>query len=149
MQRRCRAIAAAAAFATTAAFASIPPAYQKHLPPERVQGNVEFLSGGRTPEEEAAVKREAQEWPLEVVFYEKDGAKAATVENIPVKITDARGDVVFDGVSSGPVLLVKLPKGRYTVTTHWDAWDFSKPVTLGDERERVVFEWKRGSEAVG
>ena len=141
--------AAVALTAATAAFASIPPAYQKYLPPERVQGNVEFISGGRTPQEEAAVKREAQEWPLEVVFYEKDGTKPKTVENIPVKITNAHGDVVFDGLSSGPVLLVKLPKGNYTVTTHWDAWDFSKPVTLGDERERVVFEWKRGAETVG
>ena len=141
--------AAVALTAATAAFANIPPAYQKYLPPERVQGNVEFISGGRTPQEEAAVKRAAQEWPLEVVFYEKDGRKSKTVENIPVKITNARGDVVFDGLSSGPVLLVKLPKGAYTVTTHWDAWDFSKPVTLGDERERVVFEWKRGAETVG
>lgn len=141
--------AAVALTAATAAFANIPPAYQKHLPAERVQGNVEFLSGGRTPEEEAAVKRAAQEWPLEVVFYEKDGGRSATVERMPVKITDARGNVVFDGVSSGPVLLVNLPKGEYTVTTHWDAWDFSKPVTLGDERERVVFEWKRGSAAAG
>lgn len=140
---------AVAALAATASFASIPPAYQKHLPPERVQGDVEFISGGRTPEEEAAVKRAAQEWPLEVVFYEKDGAKDRTVENIPVKITNAHGGVVFDGLSSGPVLLVNLPKGRYTVTTHWDAWDFSKPVTLGDERERVVFEWRRGGETVG
>lgn len=140
---------AVAGFAATAAFANIPPAYQKYLPPERVQGSVEFMSGGRTPEEAAAVKRAAQEWPLEVVFYEKDGTKDATVENIPVKITDAGGNVVFDGVSSGPVLLVKLPKGRYIVTAHWDAWDFSKPVTLGDERERVVFEWKRGGETVG
>ena len=141
--------AAIASLAATAAFASIPPAYQKYLPPERMQGNVEFLSGGRTPEEEAAVKRESQEWPLEVVFDEKDGAREATLDDIPVKITDARGNVVFDGVSSGPVLLVKLPKGRYTITTHWDAWDFSKPVTLGDDRQRVVFEWKRDNATVG
>jgi hypothetical protein len=65
------------------------------------------------------------------------------LENMPVTIADAKGSVVFDGISAGPVLLVRLPRGEYTVTTHWDAWSFSRPVTLGDDRERVVFEWKR------
>ena len=137
--------AVVAGAAATAAFASIPPAYQAHLPPERMQGDVAFLSGGRTPQEEEAVKRAAQEWPLEIVFDEKDGAKDVTLDRIPVKITDASGKVVFDGIAEGPVLLVRLPKGRYTVTTHWDAWDFSRPVTLGGDRERVVFDWKRAA----
>lgn len=136
-------IGAVAAFSATAAFASIPPAYEAHLPQERTLGNVEFLTGGRTPEEAEAVKRAAQEWPLEVVFRETDGAKSRALEDMPVTITDARGDVVFDVVADGPVLLVKLPRGEYTVTTKWDAWTFSRPVTLGDDRERVVFEWKR------
>jgi len=132
-----------AALAATASFASIPPAYRAHLPPERMQGDVPFITGGRTPEERAAVKREAQEWPLEIVFYESDATKPKTLENMPVTVADASGKVVFDGIASGPVLLLKLPKGRYTVTTKWDAWHFSQPVTLGDDRERVVFEWKR------
>src|SRR4051794_10668417 len=96
-----------AAFAAAGSFASIPPAYQAHLPPERVQGSVPFLTGGRTPEERAAVKRAAQEWPLEVVFYEN----GKTPENMPVTVTDAGGNVVFDGIASGPVMLLKLPKG--------------------------------------
>ena len=138
-------LAAAATFAATAAFANIPPAYQKHLPPERQQGDVTFITGGNTPEEEAAVKRAAQEWPLEVVFYERDAGTARKLDNMPVVVTDASGKVVFDGLTSGPVMLLKLPKGRYTVSTKWDAWTFSEPVTLGDDRQRVVFDWKRGT----
>src|SRR5512141_2141870 len=99
-------IGAVAAFSATAAFASIPPAYEAHLPQERVLGNVEFLTGGRTPEEAEAVKRAAQEWPLEVVFRETEGAKSRMLEDMPVTITDARGNVVFDVVADGPVLLV-------------------------------------------
>jgi len=143
MQLRYVAVAAVAAMTTTACPASIPPAYQKHLPPEHVLDGIPFLSGGATPEEREAVKREAQEWPLEVVFYERDGSKDRVLEDMPVTITDAAGKVVFDGISQGPILLVKLPKGSYTVATKWDAWDFAKRVTLGDDRERVVFQWKR------
>lgn len=139
----------AAALAAASSFASIPPAYQAHLPPQRVQGNVPFITGGRTPEERAAVKRAAQEWPLEIVFYETDAWKPRTLENMPVKVTDASGKVVFDAIASGPVMLLKLPRGRYTVTTRWDAWEFSQPVTLGDERERVVFDWKREDASAG
>ena len=62
---------------------------------------------------------------------------------MPVQVTDASGKVVFDGVSEGPLLLLRLPKGRYTVTTRWEAWSFSRPVTVGDDRERVVLEWRR------
>jgi hypothetical protein len=30
------------------------------------------------------------------------------------------------------------------LTTHWDSWTFTKPVTIApDGRERVVFEWKK------
>jgi hypothetical protein len=136
-------LGAAAFIAASSAFANIPPAYLKHLPPERQQGNVAFLTGGSTPDEEAAVKRAAQEWPLEVVFYESDGGTPRKLDNMPVVVTDAGGKVVFDGVTSGPVMLLKLPKGRYTVSTKWDAWSFSQPVTLGDDRQRVVFDWKR------
>jgi len=131
------------AFAATGVFASIPPAYEAHLPPQHVLGTVPFISGGETREELEAVKRAAQEWPLEIVFAEQDGKSAKTLAQVHVVITDKAGKVVFDGVSSGPVLLVGLPRGEYTVTTHWDAWDFSRPVTIGDDRARVVFDWKR------
>jgi hypothetical protein len=58
-------------------------------------------------------------------------------------IRDETGKVVFDGVSRGPLFLARLPQGRYEVTAKWGAWTFTKPVTLGADRERVVFSWKK------
>ncbi len=55
--------------------------------------------------------------------------------------------MVFAGRTDGPYFLARLPLGRYTVTTHWDSWSFTKPVTLGGERRRVVFEWKKPAPA--
>jgi hypothetical protein len=139
------ALGAVASMAAAASFASIPPVYQAHLPPEHSLDGVPFISGGVTREEEDAVKRAAQEWPLEIVFDEQDGKADRTLDDMPVTITDASGRVVFDGISRGPVMLVKLPKGSYTVTTKWDAWTFERRATIGDDRERVVFDWKRAS----
>ena len=61
----------------------------------------------------------------------------------PVVIRDDQGKVVFAGRTDGPYFLARLPAGHYTVSTHWDSWTFTKPVTIGPDRSRVVFEWKK------
>ncbi|HEX3098307.1 MAG TPA: hypothetical protein VHQ02_11340 [Usitatibacter sp.] len=142
---------AVAASAAMAAPAAIPPAYLAHLPPaQQSAGGVEYLTGGRTPEEAAAVKRAAQEYPLELVFMEQDGKRKDELYDNPVVIRDASGKVVLASRTDGPYFLARLPAGDYTVTTHWDSWSFTKPVTIGpDERERVVFEWKKPAAGAG
>jgi hypothetical protein len=35
------------------------------------------------------------------------------------------------------------------VAAHWDDWDFSKVVTVGGDRDRVVFAWNRDTPNVG
>jgi len=136
-------LGAAAALGASTALGAIPPAYQAHLPQARELDGIPFITGGKTPEEADAVKRAAQEWPLEVVFEEQDRGTDRKLERMPITITDASGKVVFDGLSEGPILLARLPRGHYIVTTRWDAWTFSRPVTIGEERQRVVFDWKR------
>jgi hypothetical protein len=139
-------IGAIAACAAMAASAAIPPAYLKDLPPEQHQGVVDYISGGKSAAEADSVKRAAQEFPLELVFVEKDGAKSAQLYDNPVVIRDAIGNVVFAGRTDGPYFLARLPAGQYTVTTHWDSWSFTQPVTIDanpDDRQRLVFEWSR------
>ena len=142
---RLNSIAPVAALAATAAGASIPPAYQPGLPPEHHQGDVAYITGGLTREEADSIKRAAQQFPLELVFVEKDGGKPRRLHDVPVTITDARDRVVFDGPSRGPYFIARLPKGRYTVTTQWDDWTFSRPVAIGSGRQRVVFEWRKSA----
>ena len=135
---------AVAASAALAAPAAIPPAYRDHLPPAQISPDgIEYLTGGKTPREADAVKRAAQEFPLELVFVEHDGKSKRHLYDNPVVIRDASGKVVFAGRTDGPYFLARLPEGRYTVTTHWDSWSFTKPVTIGADRSRVVFAWKK------
>ena len=79
--------------------------------------------------------------PLEVVFVERNGRKQEYLADMPVRIVDDKGNVVFEGTSKGPSFIAQLPKGKYTVSTRWDAWSFSRPVTIGKSRQRVVFAW--------
>jgi len=139
-------VPAVAAFAASAASASIPPAYEKWLPPQQRAGTVTYVSGGATHEEANALKRAAQEYPLEVVFLERDGRQDRYLSDMPVRIKDAKGKVVFEGQSKGPYFLARLPKGKYTVSTRWDAWSFSREVDIGRTRQRVVFKWSKPTE---
>lgn len=134
-------VAALTGLAATAATAAIPPRYAENLPEPRRAGPITYLTGGASTPEADAIKRAAQEYPLELVFVEKKGKREMPLANMPVRITDDRGKVVFEGQSEGPYFLARLPKGKYTVSTRWDAWSFSREVRIGRDRERVVFAW--------
>ncbi|HXF80417.1 MAG TPA: hypothetical protein VN598_16240 [Usitatibacter sp.] len=140
-------LSAVLASASTAVFSSaavVPPAYRAHLPPEQHQGEVSYISGGLSREEADAIKRASQEYPLELVFRQDVNGRPADLYDVPLQIRDdATGKVVFDGRSAGPYFIARLPKGRYTVTAHWDDWNFSRDLAIGDARDRVIFAWKR------
>jgi hypothetical protein len=136
-------VAALTGLAATAATAAIPPRYAENLPEPRKAGPVTYITGGVETGEANAIKRAAQEYPLELVFVEKVGKREKPLEGMPVRITDDKGRVVFDGASEGPYFLARLPKGKYTVSTRWDAWSFSREVKIGGHRERVVFAWSQ------
>ena len=136
-------VAALTGLAATAATAAIPPRYAENLPEPRKAGPVTYITGGQEEHEANAIKRAAQEYPLELVFVEKVGRREKPLAEMPVRITDDKGKVVFEGQSEGPYFIARLPKGKYTVSTRWDAWSFSREVKIGGERQRVVFAWSQ------
>ena len=73
--------------------------------------------------------------------------KEKDLYDVPVTIRDMNGKVLFQGDSPGPYFIARLPKGTYTVTAHWDDWSFSKQVTIGNDRDRVVFAWEKDTPA--
>jgi hypothetical protein len=135
------ALAGLATTAATASIGSIPPRFAENVPEPRKAGPLTYISGGTEVQRANAVKRAAHQYPLELVFVEKSGKREKHLVNMPVRITDDSGRVMFDGQSEGPYFLARLPKGRYTVSTRWDAWCFSREVRIGNDRQRVVFAW--------
>jgi len=140
MTKRIILAAASGLLATAASATPLPPAYGD-LPAIHQEGEITYLSGGIGQDEAQAMKRAAAQYPLELVFVQRDGKKENYLADMPVRIVDAKGAVVFEGRSEGPYFLAELPKGSYTVSTKWDAWSFSRHVNVGKEHERVVFEW--------
>ena len=134
-------VPALAALVAAPAFAALSP--QTALPARHHRGNVTYMSGGIGQDEARAMRREASQFPLELLFVERSGKRDDFLADMPVTIRDAKGDVVFRGRSAGPYFLAKLPAGRYTVSSREDGRAVTRHVDVGGKgTRRVVFEWR-------
>jgi hypothetical protein len=68
------------------------------------------------------------DYNLHVAFAEKSGAFLADVE---VTIRDAKSNVVWQGISEGPMLFARLPSGRYSVAAQFNGETKRREVNVG------------------
>src|SRR5215472_8414834 len=88
------------------------------LPQTRSENGITYMSGGVGKPEAAAMWREAKDYPLSMVFSAaKDNEFLA---NVQVTIKNAGGKEMLTAVSDGPIMLVKLPAGKYSVAAQVD-----------------------------
>ncbi|MCL4471632.1 MAG: hypothetical protein M1547_11070 [Gammaproteobacteria bacterium] len=100
-----------------------------------------YLNGGIGKNEADAMRRIAKEFPLRLTFSERrDGEFIA---DVPVVISDAKGNPVFELPKAGPMLYVMLPNGKYKVSARYKGFTESQEVTLsGKEGKDLYFHWK-------
>jgi hypothetical protein len=105
-----------------------------------------FLNGGFGKEERNAMYRIEKAYPLRMTLSErKDGELIA---DVPVVISDAMGNQVFELHNAGPILFVKLPKGKYKVSARFGGLTESQEAVLdGKHGENLYFHWKRRPKA--
>lgn len=113
------------------------------LPAVKTQGNARYVSGGIGTEEARAMQKLAGKYPLELEFVLRasKGARGEYTADVPVTIRDARGSIVLDVRSEGPILLVNLPAGAYVVSAEQDGRIERRHVNVTARHKRVVFEW--------
>ena len=100
------------------------------------------MSGGIDRHQALAMKLAASRYSLQLDFL-LPGKAYGVLAYIPVTIKDAAGHIVLDRASDGPLMLVQLPEGRYTVT----AKNAGKTETIGlsivrGQHRTVAFDWK-------
>jgi hypothetical protein len=118
------------------------PAFASILPEPQTLNGITYLSGGIGQDEAAAMKAEAKRYPLSIIFSE--GRHDAYVANAKVTIADASGKTVLDAVSVGPIMLVKLPAGRYRISAMAAGKTLQREAQVkakGDEQ--VLFHWSK------
>jgi hypothetical protein len=77
-------------------------------------GKVRYISGGIADSGMKAIDAEENNYNLKMLFVSKD--KGAYLANVGVTITDSKGGTLLQATTKGPVLLAKIPPGKYTVT---------------------------------
>jgi hypothetical protein len=70
------------------------------------------MTGGIGEAEQARMEQAADDYSLALTFSARSGHYLA---NVDVKVKDRNGDIVYSKDSTGPIVLVDLPPGRYTV----------------------------------
>ncbi len=80
-------------------------------PSSAEKGRVRCLTGGIGETEWQAMEGRAHAYSLKLLF----AAERAYLSDVAVRLTDSKGQMVLDTVSKGPMLLVQLPPGRYTL----------------------------------
>ena len=117
------------------------------LPPENVQGNVRYVTGGVGSDEAEAMRQAAVHYPLAIELaarpvpsdsYPRD----VYLANVRVDIRDERGQSLISATTDGPILLASLPPGRYTIDAEIRGASQRKNVTVGmGGPQRVLFEF--------
>ena len=83
------------------------------LPTPVTENGITYLSGGFDPEEALALQAVVRNYPLSLMF--SAGERKEPLADVKVTIKDAGGKVLLDAFATGPIMLVELPAGRYTV----------------------------------
>jgi hypothetical protein len=86
------------------------------LPREHHNGAVTWISGGVSKDAANAMRGVASRYNVRLVMAVERKPSAAFLGPVPVKISDAKKHVVLDIKTDGPLLFLKLPSGRYTVS---------------------------------
>jgi len=132
-KRRCL-TAAALILALAPGLASADP-----LPAPKRVGGTTYLSGGLTKDEAQAMQSVAPQYNLRAVFIAHTGQYLA---DIPVSIKNQRGEIVFDGISEGPMLWVGVPPGHYVVTARYSGHPLARRAEVGSQmRSPLYFRW--------
>ena len=127
-------------FVTLASFVFSNGYAQAPMPKIQQYGSTQYISGGFGVDECKALQTDACNWPLQVMFSEVPRGKTigAWVSDVDIKITNKDGNAVLSTVTEGPILLVKLPSGTYTLTANYLGKLATRNFTIQEGRSQSV-----------
>jgi hypothetical protein len=108
------------------------------LPPAQTQNGITYITGGVGKPESTAMKAEGGRHDLMLIFANR---RSEFLANVKVSIADRNHETVLD-IVSGPILLVDLPAGRYTVRADVDGTLLTKTIDVsGRQHKQVAYVW--------
>lgn len=114
------------------------------LPPETVQGQVRYVSGGIGHAEASAFERARDRYPLSLEFALHATPRDEFTADVRVSIRDAHGKVALLTLSQGPFLLARLPAGIYDVKATHRGKTLERHVNVvQDKHAHLTFVWPK------
>ncbi len=106
-------------------------------------GDVTYLSGGIGKSESVAMRGNAKNYALEIVFVEKSGALEEYLSEVKLQIQDNGKNTVLDIDTEGPYFLANLPQGKYQVSAEYNGVVKTQLVTVSKKKHaKLVFWWR-------
>lgn len=111
------------------------------LPPPKTQNGVTYVNGGIGLDQAAAMKAEAKNYPMSMIF--SAGKENEFLADVKLTIKDKGGKEILTTIA-GPIMLVKLPAGTYAVVADLNGTRLHRTVHVGTKRdEQIVFHWPK------
>jgi len=105
------------------------------------QSGPAFVTGGVGKEEADQLRVMAPAYPLKLVFVRHANQGEEFVAGVRLTIADESGRVLVDQ-ASGPIVLVRVPPGVYTVSAEYAGQLKTRRVAIADgQHEKVALVW--------
>ena len=121
-------LAGAAAVVATLAFPLAVQAQGSAMPPMKKDGAAQYVCGGIGSDESSAMRAAMKDHPLSLLFARADGACLSEAD---VMVKGAGGATALSMKATGPVCLIDLPAGKYTVSATSGGVTKSQEVNVG------------------
>ncbi|PPC97010.1 hypothetical protein [Methylotenera mobilis] len=106
-------------------------------------GEVTYLSGGIGRAESVAMRQNAKNYPLEIVFVEKAGTLEEYLSEVTLQIQDVSKNNVLEIATEGPYFLANLPQGKYFVSAEYKGEVKTQWVNVSKKKHaKLVFWWR-------
>jgi hypothetical protein len=117
---------------------------QADIPEAKVSQGIEYISGGIGSEESDAMLALGKKWPLTLEFSQDHPQRPLWVADVTVKILDQKKKLVFEALSDGPIMLLKMTAGKYDAEYTFEGKVLKRPLVVEEgkfQKQSIV--WPR------
>ena len=118
------------------------PAYGQEfaLPDVHEKNGIHYVSGGAAQNEREALKGIEKDYNLKVSSINRGGEYTGAFS---LQLLDAKGEVLLDITTGGPIFYTNLPIGQYQINAKYEGQEKTLFATLSVNRLKIVnFSWK-------
>ena len=113
------------------------------LPPAQAQKGIRFIEGGVGLNESEAMNADLGNWPLQIEFSQTNGKKAEWISNVYLAIKGANNIEVFSHQVDGPMILLGLSPGSYSIESSYQGQKLITRVqTEIGQHQKIDIHWK-------